>query len=965
MSKEKLFKHKTFNQQLAEVKISYFKLGERRVGEKEDDDQLSRSYLYSALEKWIDLDCTEDFSRIIRKLGGLLSISTLPQVLNRKDELIKTIHGELERKENPSLNSLLELLIAFAKDLDEDFYPYFGQTFKLLIGQLLTKNVEIIENVFLTLAYLFKFLWKCMIKDIETIFQLYSDNLLNEQKRDYIVMFSSQSFAFLLRKFETKYESYDRLLTLMFDTIVKKPNLTNGIGYLLFEVVKGVKNQLNSSINVLLPELLDKQNDVKYADSIEVKNCVNYFFNAIANYVDKGGLDVIWSTLIDKTIKQQTNGPLNNNLSILSILICYKNCILVQDPNAIVRLLIEIYNESSHRLDDESNEIVNNITYELLVNKISILTVKNIHLFIAAVIGSKIDQYQKLKFFDKLSAYTFFDRDVLPTLNSFLNENCDLVESTDSSTLNALLKLILVRQSTDFKLKLNQQTADRLFNYFQSAISSNDLNSVWKYVVILPAVDTVSKEQLSKVLIDLLIRCLSDLNDNQSNEQRKSFLIYQLQRSLIGLKDAFDQITPELYLNYLNEHPTQLPVLISFKSYLDSMKKFNLELTSELKTKFEELFFTKLQSNLSHQHSQMRKIVLEILINLADDSIDQPGDLQTESIFSVCLKIENSNFREPRECQRLINKLEYSNTTTNIPKTKNDKYSYKLTPIYHLLGAYYLNYTPFWETIKSVLIGYANNHRNSTELWKIISDHIAHTDQIIYESKLDWINENELNQIEPIDCEIIKLYENEDRPDHFNHRIQLLNLLISTPQIVEKFNRHIVQWFFEFLNNEISTLSISSTLYVEDITRIDEPMEIDGEEMNDELNDPKIDEPASESPNKPTNRPKIFQTFLRFLKLFSTIKNPLAIYEENKLRSLYYQLLENKDTNIQKAAFDCLKTYRFSFLTPYIENIDSLIDINQFKNELVKFNFASRSSSDSLLQDPHRKGAYNFLFSYI
>lgn len=87
MNKEKLFKHKTFNQQLAEVKINYFKLGERRIGDRDHDDRLSKSYLYTALEKWIDLDCTEDFSRIIRRMGGLLSITTLAQVLNRKGRL--------------------------------------------------------------------------------------------------------------------------------------------------------------------------------------------------------------------------------------------------------------------------------------------------------------------------------------------------------------------------------------------------------------------------------------------------------------------------------------------------------------------------------------------------------------------------------------------------------------------------------------------------------------------------------------------------------------------------------------------------------------------------------------------------------------------------------------------------------------------------------------------------------------
>ena len=987
MGDQKLFKHKTFNQQLSEVKISYFKLGERRIGEKDDGGQVSTSYLYSALEKWIDLDCTEDFSRIIKRLGGLLSISTLPQVLNRKDDLIKTIHDELQIKEHPSLNSLLEILIAFAKDLGDDFYPHFERTFRLLLDQLWTKNVEIIENVFLSLAYLFKILWKCMIKDIDSLFKLYSESLLAEQKRDYIVMFASQSFAFLLRKFETKNESYDPLLNLMFDSIVKRPSLINGIGYLLFEVVKGVKNQLNSSASVLLPELLEKQNADKYIDSSEVKQCISYFFEAIANYIDKNNVDAVWSVLLDRTAKQIANGRLINNLMVLQIMVTYKKCVLVHDPNAVLKLAIEIYDQAGRALDDESNEMLTNLSYDLIENKISILTVTNIHLFITSAINSKISHLHKLKFFEKFCSYHLFDRDVLPALNKFLNENCDLLDSSEMSdkssndqpalngpTLNTLLKLILARRPADLKLKISQPTAEKVTSYFLNAIESNDLTSVWKYMVILPTIETVAKEELSKVLVNLLIKNLgrdlsNDLSDSELLVARKGFLIHQLQQSLLTLNVNDERITPELYIDYLEQHPTSLPVLSAFKLQLTSLKKLGQHPSDECKSKFESLFFGRLQSNLSHQHSQMRRIVLEILIHFTvSNQSDEQSNAQPdrESIFSVCLKIEKIGFSEPRECQRLINKLDYSNSTTVYsPKTLNETHSYKLTPVYHLLGLYYINYTPFWETIRSVLVGYAVNHKNSSDLWKIISEHIKRTDLAIYESKFNWISESDFDGIEAsaLDLEIVKLHSNEDRPDNLNHRVQLLHLLVSTPQLVEKFNRYIVQWFFQFLNNEIATLSVSPTLYTEDITRI-ESMEVDGEETKDpeeekeEQEDDTEKDSTEEKPpvtSKPTNRPRVFQAFLKFLKVFSTIKNPLAIYEEGKLRSLYYQLLENKDTNVQKAAFDCLKTYRFSFLTPYIENIESLIDLKQFRGELVKFNFASRNSTDSLLQEPHRK----------
>lgn len=641
-----------------------------------------------------------------------------------------------------------------------------------------------------------------MIKDIHSIYQLYSDHLLNEQKRDYIVAFASQSLAFLLRKFETKYESYDQLFTLLFDSIIKRSSLVNGIGYLLFEVVKGLKNQLNSSTNVLLSDLLDKQNDPKYIDSSAVRQCVGYFFNAIANYVDKNSVGIVWEILINKTNQQlSTDHSLSNNIAILEILVCHKNCILVrEESNTIIKLVINIYKEASDRLNDESCESLNNIITQLLENRISTMTVTNIQLVIQTVINSTISHEQKLNFFDKLASFKFFDRDVLPTINEFMNDNFNLIATPHSSTLNGLLRFILNRQSISTngcKLKLNQQAATSLFNGLQDAIKRNDLNSIWRYVIILPNIETVSKDHLSKVLIDLLVKSLSDLSEQ--SKERKSMLIYQLQKSLINTNDAFTQINPDLYIEHLNKFPTQLPVLIAFKVYLDNMKKLNLELSDECKTKFEELFFTKLQTNLSHQHSLMRMTILELLIHFTEDPSNQTNESKSESVFSVCLKIEKVNFSEPGECQRLITKLEYTNSTTYLPLTRNETYSYRLTPIHHLLGVYYINYTPLWETIKSVLINYATNHKNINEFWKILSDHIKRTDLIIYESLFDWINVNEYKaHDELIDAQILKLYANEDRPDFFNHRIQLLNLLISAPQLTEKFNRFIVQWFSSF-----------------------------------------------------------------------------------------------------------------------------------------------------------------------
>ncbi len=55
------------------------------------------------------------------------------------------------------------------------------------------------QCVFTSLAYLFKFLWRHMIKDIENVFKMHSE-LLGLSVQTHIRQFAVESFGFLLRK---------------------------------------------------------------------------------------------------------------------------------------------------------------------------------------------------------------------------------------------------------------------------------------------------------------------------------------------------------------------------------------------------------------------------------------------------------------------------------------------------------------------------------------------------------------------------------------------------------------------------------------------------------------------------------------------------------------------------------------------------------------------------------------------
>lgn len=66
------------------------------------------------------------------------------------------------------------LIVALARDLQYEFYPHFPKFFSAIVSQLSTQDTELLEKLFMCLAYLFKFLWKYMVKDIENVYRYYT-----------------------------------------------------------------------------------------------------------------------------------------------------------------------------------------------------------------------------------------------------------------------------------------------------------------------------------------------------------------------------------------------------------------------------------------------------------------------------------------------------------------------------------------------------------------------------------------------------------------------------------------------------------------------------------------------------------------------------------------------------------------------------------------------------------------------
>ena len=92
-----------------------------------------------------------------------------------------------------------------------------------------------------------------IMDNFNLFFSLYSPLLMGEQKY-YIQQFAAESFSFLMRKSK----DCSKLFDIIFSTLESQPDLCQGLGFLCFEMMKGVKKQFHSATDSVLPVLFSK-----------------------------------------------------------------------------------------------------------------------------------------------------------------------------------------------------------------------------------------------------------------------------------------------------------------------------------------------------------------------------------------------------------------------------------------------------------------------------------------------------------------------------------------------------------------------------------------------------------------------------------------------------------------------------------------------------------------------------------
>lgn len=227
------FKYSSFNDIISTISIDVSHVVKRSKLEEE-------FYFKQGLIKWKELNASKDFKDFLKDIN---SYQSLVQVVHHQKEIVDILLMHLKKSDSLGIEPLLWLSVDLAKDLLQDFWPFYLDFLKAFTDLLQsTQDPHLIQSIFTSIAWLFKINAKHLVKDIIPTFDVLLD-LLNS--KDYIQSFTAESFGFLVRKLDI--DQLRELLLKMHQKLQDDhENLVHGFGLVVVESIKHVQGHLHS-----------------------------------------------------------------------------------------------------------------------------------------------------------------------------------------------------------------------------------------------------------------------------------------------------------------------------------------------------------------------------------------------------------------------------------------------------------------------------------------------------------------------------------------------------------------------------------------------------------------------------------------------------------------------------------------------------------------------------------------------
>ncbi|XP_030763250.1 small subunit processome component 20 homolog [Sitophilus oryzae] len=956
------FKFQPFSERLSNINIDIF---HKIRHEYESTTEEQECYFYQTVQKWNTLNLTEAYSQFKKEIR-ISNCILLPELLLEKHNVIYALIRHIKQGNPLCLQPLLEILVALVQDLQKEFYPYYSQFLDILIELLNTKDTEVLESIFTCLAYMFKYLWRHFIKHINNVFNSLLP-LLSDDKPDYINSFAAESFAFVARKVKDK----EAFLELLLNSVKKQSDSISGCGMLLFEVIKGVNDQFHSCAEQYLSFLLESLLNQRYSQDVLFKIIEHMFMN-IAMKIHPTKIDLVWDILLKllSNLEEQHKGDscvdseLIVILKLLGQMVEYRGGkLLLKSTNVMHRL---------SALFDLSN-INESVLLILIQISVSILLSPNIRLpqEEASLIIRKIlclDNKQLLLYFvDNISSSSSFEMLILPI---FLRK-CGVYQF-DKEYCQILTKLLLRKAPLSFngihfsewrKYIIDFKEFNELvFSKLKSSIDLQWEKDYTSYVSALICfqhlvVPINKRSMVMEILgkhLEVLLKSLETV-DCENDTFQLIFLLNVLVETIAHMEFKV-LIRKHFYmiLSVLLRFSTDIKYLISLKTlsllvtiFNDDEEIITMDVLNQIDAKCVVNFsspYHEMRLYTAHIYKSFEALTYFDLKHSDDPEVPQ----EKWKVFSLIYEIESiePSVHTYREQLNRLQKLNFDKPQMIMCS----KTTFKLVPVRYMCGVLYINFKLLWEPVLKIIQSYAHGFVSNI-FWSVFGLELKSAVNNIHNPL-----KNSMVSLES-DLDVLReLYQQcqhlSTQPDFANYRRLLWKGLSLFSSVAESKTRDLSELFLNFIENEYNRNQNA----LGPVCNIKEFSDQEGEGYTNS----EVVESVKENDDGDihikhfgkTGRHSVLTLLLEKLSVFSKFKSPKSAYREPELYQLYFDLLKHKNSTIQKAALDCIMTYKFKYLLPYKEHLYNLVDDKNLKHALVNFRVDKETTE---IQKEHRE----------
>uniref|UniRef100_A0A8C5X7Q8 UTP20 small subunit processome component n=1 Tax=Malurus cyaneus samueli TaxID=2593467 RepID=A0A8C5X7Q8_9PASS len=972
----------TFSERLSNINIDIIHRIDRTGSYAEDVE----TYFFEGLRKWKELNLTQHFVQFYKEVAN--KCQSFNQLVYYQNAVVQSLKTHLQVEGSLAYQPLLNLVVQLARDLQADFYPHFPDFFLAITKLLDTQDTELLEWAFTSLSYLYKYLWRLMVKDIHSIYSMYSTLLAHHKL--HIRNFAAESFVFLMRKVSDK----NALFNLMLHDLGEHPEKVEGVGQLLFEMCKGVRNMFHSCAEMALKLILLKLGPITEEEIelpwVAVGEAFEQMIRSAAVHIHKEHFDIVFKCLKESLLDLQrkitkvncsmASEQMERILQAYLVLVKHSNGSKISLPEDVCQVLIKMI-QTPYLSSSCCKMLLSTISAFLLAENVSLpdsLTKEAIE----KVFGSGFEWRFLLDFSEAMFTMKQFERHFLPCFLEYI-EHC--FSGTDAITKDEavaiLAKLILVKAEPPtigsmafekYPLVFTEASVSKrqgekaevpVLDHVLSLIhlpeeeDITDLSQSWVALVVLPHIRPMNKEHILP-RVTSFIESLFTAIDKGNLCKGHLFVACQAVSTLLNLVESAEvlHLLPvQRVKSLVTTFPSDPSALLLADLYYTRLALCGCQEPLSQGNLMD--LFEKLHPNISTGVSKVRLLTVRIL-----NHFDNPPSMQIEGdgtgefqpVFAILLQAElvPATVNDYREKLLHLRKLRCDIVQRAIPSG-----SLQEVPLRYLLGMLYINFSPLWDPVIELITSHAKEMENK-QFWKVLYEHL---EKAATYAEMELQNELDEQEESIAETESEKMPEGgvgavfleqlrsrtdcSERLDHTNYRFLLWKALEKFPDRVEPRSRELSPLLLRFIRNEYypadSLVAPSQDLRRKTSGTIEEEEEEEKEEG----------EPISVGLPKKKTRRAAAKQLIAHLQVFSKFSNPRALYLEQKLNALYTQV------RLFVIRYRCICVPVYNPTCPHIifitlrENLQRLLEDKSFKEEIVHF---SISEETTVVKTEHR-----------